>query len=937
MKQLTGLPLLKQVVNGAQPDPRPLYVPERLRFALEIAPDGHSPAQAEAALHAQFQELIGPAPFVLEPLFEDQAGEESYFFTFSPDGIDRTLPEDLLFGIASDLRRALGLISCEPDTGARVFTDPSPEPPATTEGAVLDQTCWVHGTPPQPHDWALNTINVPAAWKLAPGKGRGVVVAQPDTGIAEHQELDQARFDFTRTANLIEGGTQPTDPLTSAMFNPGHGTGTASVLISGESGAISGSAPGATMVPIRCINGVVVFNATPVARAIDHAVSVGAHVITMSLGGVFGRALRAAVRRAVAADVIVLAAAGNCVGLVVWPARYREVIAVGGTNIHDGKWKGSSVGSAVDFSAPAEQVWKALRSDAVSQTNAITPAQGTSFAVALSAGVAALWLERHGHDNAVAEARRRGTSVQELFRAAACQTARHPAGFHSGLGAGVIDAGTLLALPLREIRTGHFESAGLSDDGGLSDALAELFGPGAPDPDFDWAAHGAEVSSLLIADIRAGRGQEGAAPETRAFRLASPDLTDAAAATRDSRIAHLVLRGRPSAPSIMIRHQVSQERLSRLLSNLGAAAQPGLAPEAAAGVSPEEGRAALDKAGRARILAPLQRRAGAGSLAGSLLEESDRALVMMHAEGTSAPLDEGGTLQLEALVSLTGRPAIAVTTRQTPEGKEVQTVDVNDPEFGRFAALAALALPELEQGALGSVGRIDGDGIHLGTGWVIGPGLVVTNRHVLEKFAAPLPRQEDPASWHLYRDARINFSPAANDPARSFGIAGVAFAGRQPVQGLPISFDKLDLAVLSVAATSETGAALPPPVALATSGLMAQQSLFAVGYPAPPGAVPRDEQGQMRLDVIERLREIFHLHYRRKYFSPGVVMRRENAWVLSHDATTLGGNSGSLVGTFLGGVSAAGLHFAGDWLRSNHAHDLHAVLAARPALAELLS
>ena len=60
-------------------------------------------------------------------------------------------------------------------------------------------------------------------------------------------------------------------------------------------------------------------------------------------------------RRAVAADVIVLAAAGNCVRTVVWPARYVECIAVAGTNAADGMWRGSCRGSAVDISAPGTE------------------------------------------------------------------------------------------------------------------------------------------------------------------------------------------------------------------------------------------------------------------------------------------------------------------------------------------------------------------------------------------------------------------------------------------------------------------------------------------------------------------------------------------------------------------------------------------------------
>ncbi len=940
MAELTGRPLLKRIVAQAQPDSRPLYAPERLRLAQEVRPNGKSVQQVQAELQSQLEGLIGPAPFTLAPLFENQTGEDSFFYTFSPEGVDRTLPDELLFAIASDLRRALGLVSCEPDTGATVFSDPSPEPPLTTEGAILDATCWVHGSPPEPKDWVLAKTNVPAAWALAPGKGHDIVVAQPDTGIADHQELALTQFDFTKTANLIEGGTQPTDPLTSSMSNPGHGTGTVSVLASAGSGAISGSAPGATIVPIRCINDVKIFNATPVARAVDHAITVGAHVISMSLGGVWSRSLHAAIRRAVAADIIVIAAAGNCVGMVVWPARYSDTIAVGGTNVHHGEWKGSSSGSTVDFSAPAEHVWKAHRSDTISQTNAISASQGTSFATALSAGVAALWLERHGDSTVIAEARNRGTSVQDLFRAAVRQTANRPAGFPSGLGAGVIDAGALLALPLNQISMVQFESATMAGDesGGLSESLTELFGPGAPDPDFDWAAHGAELSSLLLADIRAGRSRDGAAAEARAFRQATPDLADAAAAARDSRIAHLVLRGRPAAPSIMIPSPVSSERLGRILSGFGAATQPGLAPEAAANVSPGQGQSALDATGRARVLAALASRVDHSTIAGAdtLLESSDRSLAMLHEQGMSAALDETATVQLEALVALTERPAIPVTTRQTPDGKTVQTVDVNDPEFGRFAGLVALALPELEQGALGAVGRIDGDGIHLGTGWVVGPGLVLTNRHVLEEFAAPLPRLEDPDSWQIYRETEIDFSPGGSDPTQAFEITGVAFAGAQPIRAYPISFDKLDLALLTVANTNDAGTSLPAPVPLATAAAAQNQNLFALGYPAPPMFIPRDEHGQMRHDVIERLRAIFGLEYRRKYFSPGLVMDHANRWVFNHDATTLGGNSGSLVGTLSSGVKAAGLHFAGDWLRANHAHDLTAVLAARPALEELL-
>lgn len=54
-----------------------------------------------------------------------------------------------------------------------------------------------------------------------------------------------------------------------------------------------------------------------------------------------------------------LAAAGNCVGVVVYPARYEEVIAVAGINKADQPWKGTCRGEAVDISAPGEFVLRA--------------------------------------------------------------------------------------------------------------------------------------------------------------------------------------------------------------------------------------------------------------------------------------------------------------------------------------------------------------------------------------------------------------------------------------------------------------------------------------------------------------------------------------------------------------------------------------------------
>ena len=66
-----------------------------------------------------------------------------------------------------------------------------------------------------------------------------------------------------------------------------------------------------------------------------------------------------AIQRALDAGTIVLAAAGNEVGFVVFPAAFDEVIAVAASNIRDEPWSGSSHGPAVDITAPGESVWRA--------------------------------------------------------------------------------------------------------------------------------------------------------------------------------------------------------------------------------------------------------------------------------------------------------------------------------------------------------------------------------------------------------------------------------------------------------------------------------------------------------------------------------------------------------------------------------------------------
>lgn len=477
--------------------------------------DGGGPARFALVLRQSQDpvELVGTVADALEPLGARVAPlsdlEPSVLVVELPD---RELgPEpDTAFAAAHALRQEFVLASAEPDLPTGFF--PVDPPAAGSDPRDESATDVVPGcfAPTLPEldgkpRWALTAMNVQSAWALSeermrPARGEGAVIAQPDTGVTRHAELDGVTTVWP--FDVLDGDPDPSDPLRPG--NPGHGTGTASVAVSGESLVVCGSAPRAQHMPIRAVESVIRITQVSVARAIDWAVAHGAHVVTMSLGGIPSIPLYRALRRAVEADVIVLAAAGNCVGMVVWPARYEDCIAVAATDSRDAPWRGSCHGSAVDVSAPGENVVCALVPAGAAPGNAaVGQNQGTSFAVALTAGVAALWVAHHGRANLVGAARARGETLQQMFRRLVTATARRPGGWDVfEMGGGIVDARSLLSADLDLGR--DRESVPPPADpreraaGSVRSLVAEAVGSGAAADDLDWYAFGPEIATAVL-------------------------------------------------------------------------------------------------------------------------------------------------------------------------------------------------------------------------------------------------------------------------------------------------------------------------------------------------------------------------------------------------------------------------------------------------------
>lgn len=309
--------------------------------------------------------------------------------------------------------------------------------------------------------WARDAIRCEEAWTVpaAPGgraRGAGVAIGHPDTGYTLHPNLGAAALDLTRDWDFIDDDDNARDPLPAPgaspwpLADPGHGTGTASVIAGRgtEQDGIVGVAPDATLVPIRAVESVVQLFDTDVARSVAHARASGCRVVSISLGGKGFFGLQAQIQRAVDAGMIVLAAAGNQVGIVVAPASYPNCLAVAATGVDDRPWPESSRGPAVDVCAPGWCVWvAAYRWDDGEPVAEVRRSSGTSYAVAHVAGVAALWLAHHGPD---ALRERYGGRLQGAFlRLLRTGGARVTDGWNSALwGAGIVDAAAMLTAPL---------------------------------------------------------------------------------------------------------------------------------------------------------------------------------------------------------------------------------------------------------------------------------------------------------------------------------------------------------------------------------------------------------------------------------------------------------------------------------------------------------
>lgn len=212
--------------------------------------------------------------------------------------------------------------------------------------------------------------------------------------------------------------------------------------------------------------------------------------------------------------------------------------------------------------------------------------------------------------------------------------------------------------------------------------------------------------------------------------------------------------------------------------------------------------------------------------------------------------------------------------------------------------------------AIASVGRIDTPGQfseYQGTGFLIARNLIVTNRHVLQMIARP---QSD-GSWKLLNNVAIDFGHEFNAPKDQVSqnrrkLKRVIFAGAKPIDFSRIDHAKLDFALIELEPTDKDFK--PKPFLLQSEEMLACDPgavVFTIGYPGEP---PEQVYPPTLLDLL------FRKTYGHKRFAPGLTIESQSSrlpWTLAHDATTLGGNSGSTVVAIGNESIALGLHYGG--------------------------
>lgn len=307
---------------------------------------------------------------------------------------------------------------------------------ARAEGVPLDpklcQTRPATAAAKIPPMWHLERLNMQQVWKLTDAQGRavdgtGVTIAVIDTGVSD---VNSALLDPQRITTVNHVPLEDEELLAPRGVNDTkqgidcvHGTSVVSLIV-GTPGidsrtSYSGVAPGAKVVAMRALKSGAAKEGESnkedpryTVEAIDDAIARKVDIINLSQAMSYGTPeYAAAIKRALDAGIVVVAAAGNAdQGLdgPAYPASYPGVIAVGMSNPQDvapTDTAHSDPKMRITVAAPGvgvlalgptrtPQNGRTSQADLLANQSYISQ-PGTSFATPIVSGVVALMLQRN--------------------------------------------------------------------------------------------------------------------------------------------------------------------------------------------------------------------------------------------------------------------------------------------------------------------------------------------------------------------------------------------------------------------------------------------------------------------------------------------------------------------------------------------------------------
>ncbi|RKN43606.1 type VII secretion-associated serine protease mycosin [Micromonospora endolithica] len=322
--------------------------------------------------------------------------------------------------------------------------------------------------------WHLRYLGVSTAHRIS--QGEGVTVAVPDSGVDPHPDLSR---NLIPGADIVSGGGG-----SGRQDRDGHGTSMAGLIAAHgqpeQTGAL-GIAPKSKILPIFSTPPNEYGDPNALARGIDYAIAQGVDVISISSVGTSSNQLQQSVDKAIAANIVIVAAVGNLPRdqVVGHPASREGVVGVGGVDRAGVHAAVSVSGQGVDLTAPAVDIFS------TSYGGKYSKGTGTSSATAMVAGAAALVRARFPDLSA----------AEVVHRLTATAVDKGPPGRDDQYGYGVIDLVAALTADVPPLGSGPSTLAAASSPA----PTAAQAGPATGSDDGRAAVRGLVTLGVLVA------------------------------------------------------------------------------------------------------------------------------------------------------------------------------------------------------------------------------------------------------------------------------------------------------------------------------------------------------------------------------------------------------------------------------------------------------